>query len=89
MKIRTYKNDLYRALLWYQDKMQEKFVGTLIHSASLYEMEAYLHQLQLSQQRCETNVVWQIPVFVKTTEDRRSFTIGYDESEVLILDFDR
>lgn len=88
MKLRIYKYRLNKAMLWYHDKLMEKFSNTLVHSASVEQMNQYIQILQNHQQRVELDEVWKVPVKVVPDQVGISFNVVFDVDNVLFLDFD-
>lgn len=88
LKLRVYKNELMKALFWYENQISEKFETVPLTPASLELMNRHLLQLQETQQKRESNNVWKVEVTVKPNVDWTRFFIVPNEKNLLYLDFD-
>ena len=88
LKLRVYKNELMKALFWYENPISEKFETVPLTPASLELMNRHLLQLQETQQKRESNNVWKVEVTVKPNVDWTRFFIVPNEKNLLYLDFD-
>jgi hypothetical protein len=88
LKLRVYKNELMKALFWYENQITEKFQSTPLTQASLELMNRHLIALQQIQQKREPNNVWKVEVAVKPNVEWTNFFIVPNEKNLLYLDFD-
>ena len=90
MKLRTYKTQMRKALVWYTNKLYEQHLGIPLSPAQVERVNRDLVVLQEQMKNKETNVVWQVPVGLMLDYDRNQFeVIVADDSNVLYLDFDQ
>lgn len=92
LKIKLYKRQMVAALVWYVNKLTEKFQYRLQTPSTVIEMQRYLDDLQASASRSsvDSNPAWQVKVKVVSTEGTGNFTVApEDDSTFLYLDFDQ
>lgn len=92
LKIKLYKRQMVAALVWYVNKLTEKFQYRLQTPSTVIEMQRYLDDLQTSASRSsvDSNPAWQVKVKVVSTEGTGHFTVApEDDSTFLYLDFDQ
>lgn len=92
LKIKLYKRQMVAALVWYVNKLTEKFQHRLLTPATIVEMERTLSDLQTyaSRSSADSNPAWQIKVKVVPGENLGNFTVEpQDDSTFLYLDFDQ
>lgn len=86
MKIRAWKANVHKALLWYTSKLQEAHMG-LLTPALVEIMRRDLNALQQKMLATETNPIWKIPVGIHVVPENNYFEVVVtDESNVCYLD---
>lgn len=89
MKLRMYKNQMFKALLWYTDQLTKMHLGQVLTPARLELISRDLVSLQKTQQKVETSAVWHVPVAVWSDVSRNHFEVVVsDESNVLYMDLE-
>lgn len=92
LKIRLYKSQMISALMWYVNKLTEKFLYRHLTPATLVAMQVYLDDLQTyaSRNTEDSNPAWQLKVKVIPNHETGTITVGpADESKFLYIDFDQ
>jgi len=94
MKIKLYKHQMYQALVWYNNKLSEKFLHTPVTPATEVLAQRYLAELHnyAKNNPLETNPAWQVDVKVEVRDGdygRPSLCLDIANPEqILYLDFD-
>ena len=92
LKIRLYKSQMISALVWYVNKLTEKFLYRPLTPATLVAMQAYLDDLQnyASRNTEDFNPAWQLKVRIVPNHQTSTVSVEpADESKFLYLDFDQ
>ena len=89
MKLRVYKSQLYKALLWYTDQLTKAHMNQWLTPAKVEQISRDLYALQDRKQKTESNSVWKVPVALHVDNQRNLFEVVVaDESNVLYLDME-
>lgn len=87
MKIRVRKDHLRKAVMWYQDRLMEKYLDAPFTLAIIELMERELEELQRYKQTFESDTAWQVPVKLKVYPETHSVEVlPEDESQLLYID---
>lgn len=87
MKLRIYKAQMHKALLWYTERLTEKHIGCLLTPARIEQLKWDLRALQERMKKTETNPVWTVPVVLHVEPGRGHFEVVIaDDSNILYLD---
>ena len=90
MKLRLYKAEMKKALMWYTHKLYEKHPNAILTQARLEIIKNDLIILQNSIRKIEPNQVWTVPVGLFVKEGNSAFEVTVsDDSNLLYLDFDQ
>lgn len=87
MKLRIYKAQMHKVLLWYTERLTEKHGACMLTPARIAQIQWDLQALQERMKKTETNPVWTIPVVLYTEPNRGRFEVTIvDERNILYLD---
>lgn len=94
LKIKLYKYQMYQALVWYNNKLTEKFLHRQVTPATEVLAQRYLEELHnyAKNNPLETNPAWQVDVKVEVRLEDSGHPALYidiaNPDQVLYLDFD-
>lgn len=86
MKLRIFKSQMNKALLWYTNKLHETYTGQFLTPATVELIQRDLESLQNFMQKRETNLIWQVPVGILFDTTLNIFEVVVtDEQNILYI----
>ena len=87
MKIRVNRNDMIKTIVWYTEKMTQKFGPLVLSEAQRERVRIDFENFHLATKKQQLTNTWQVPLKIEFSNNGTYKISILDEEQILFLDW--